>query len=115
MYDPDHHTVFFQIYVLLFIFPLYVALRDQYHEVHQAGWNEKPGIGALRVSPRHRHSLTLSAPMPHTLIVCVIYVDFCTGVSLCIASNSTCIDYLFYRVAHISRTHLGYWAWEHSV
>jgi hypothetical protein len=72
-------------------------------------------IGALTVSPRHRHSLTLSAPMPHSLIVCVIYVDFCTGVSLCIASNYTCFDYLFYRVAHISRTHLGYWAWEHSV
>ena len=36
-------------------------------------------IGALRVSPRHRHRLTLSAPMPNTLIVCVIYVDFCTA------------------------------------
>ena len=49
MYDTDHHTVFFQIYVLLFIFLRYVALRDQYHEVCQAGCNEKPGAASVRV------------------------------------------------------------------
>jgi hypothetical protein len=49
MYNSDHHTVSFQIYVLLFIFPLYVALRDQHHEVPQACCYEKPGIGALGI------------------------------------------------------------------
>ena len=59
--------------------------------------------------------------MPHTLIVCVIYVDFCTGVSLCIASNYTCIDYLFHRRSHISccniicmDTFIGEW-WDGDV
>ena len=40
-------------------------------------------IEAFSVSPRHRHRLTLSAPMPNSLIFWVIYVDYCTGVSLC--------------------------------
>ena len=57
-----------------------------------AGWNDEPGaaslresftqfmlllgIGALRVCPSHRHRLTLSSPLPNTLIACVLYVHF---------------------------------------
>jgi hypothetical protein len=88
------------------------CIHRQKRDEQQAEWNDEPGaaplrssvtqvtqllgIAALRVSPRHRHSLTLSAPMPNTLIACVIYVHFCTSVSHCIASDYTCIDYLIF-------------------
>ena len=52
-------------------------------------------IGELRVSPRHRHRLTLSAPMPNTLIACVIYVHICTDFtweSMAMPRTPTCLN-----------------------